>query len=114
MSNREVLFILHYDDDFEFDISHPIYNGGKQKMRFLATNITYESLVKEVIEASNGESCIQNLSMQYLHHNERAFSMASIDDDNDVRSIFKASASGYESNGIYLYVFNSQNNEQYI
>ena len=95
-----MLFIFHYDSDFEFDISHHVYNGGKEKMRFLATDITYESLVKEVIEASNGDSSSQNLSMQYLHHNGRAFSMASSDDGNDVRSMFNAS--GYESTGIYL------------
>lgn len=46
MSDREVLFIFHYGSDFEFDISRPVYNGGKQKMRILATEITYESLVK--------------------------------------------------------------------
>ena len=79
-------------------------------MRFLATDITYESLVKEAIEASNGDSSIQNLSMQYLHHNGRAFSMASIDDDDDVRSMFKAS--GDELNEIYLYVLNGWNSEQ--
>ena len=58
MSDREVLFIFHYDGDFEFDISCPVYNGGKQKMRFLVTNITYEALVKETIEASNLDSSI--------------------------------------------------------
>ncbi|RWR78801.1 Mutator-like protein transposase [Cinnamomum micranthum f. kanehirae] len=110
MSDREVLFMFHYGGDFVFDISRPVYNGGKQKMRFLATNITYECLVKEAIEASNGDSSIQNLTMQYLHHNGRAFSMASIDDDNDVRSMFKAS--GDELNEIYLYVFNGRNKEQ--
>ena len=111
MSDREVLFIFHYSGDFEFDISRPVYNGGKQKMRYLPTDITFESLVKEAVEASNGESSfIQNISMQYLHHNGRAFSMVSIDDDTDVRSMFKAS--GDESNGIYLYVFNSRNKEQ--
>lgn len=109
MSDREVLFIFHYGGDFEFDISCPVYNRGKQKMRFLATNITYESLVKEAIEAFNGDSSIQNLTMQYLHHNGRAFSMANIDDDNDVRSMFKAS--GDELNEIYLYVFNGRNKE---
>ena len=100
MSDKEVLFIFHYDGHFEFDISRPVYNGGKQKVRFLATDITYEALVKEAIKASNGDSSIQNLSMQYLHHNGGAFSMANIDDDTDVRSMFKAS--GDESNEIYL------------
>ena len=112
MSNREVLFIFHYDGDFIFNISPPVYNGGKQKMRFLATDRTYESLVKKAIEAFNEDSSIQNLSIQYLHHNGRAFPMASIDDDNGVRSMFKAS--GDESNAIYLYAFNCRNNEQCI
>ena len=39
--------------DFKFDTSLPVYNGGNQKMRFLATDITYEALVKEAIKASN-------------------------------------------------------------
>ena len=64
MSDREVLFIFHYGSDFKFDISRPVYNGGKQKMRYLLTDITFESLVKEAIEASNGESSfIQNISI---------------------------------------------------
>ena len=79
-------------------------------MRLLEIDITYGALVKKAIEASNWESSIQNLSMQYLHHNGRAFSMANIDDDINVRSTFKAS--GDESNGIYLYVFNGRNKEQ--
>ena len=109
MSDREVLFIFHYDGDFEFDISRHVYNEGKQKMRFLVTDITYESLVKEVIKVSNGDSSIHNLSMQYLHYIGRVFSMANIDDDNDVRSMLKAS--GDESIGKYLYVFNGWNKE---
>ena len=81
-------------------------------MKYLATDITYEYLVKEAIEASNEDSSIQNLSLQYLHHNGRAFSMASIDDDIDVRSMFKAS--GDKLNEIYLYVFNGPKNRQCI
>ena len=41
-----------------------------------------------------------------------AFSMASINDDNDVRRMFKAL--GNDVNGIYLYFFNDQNNGQRI
>ena len=63
----------------------PVYNGGKQKMRYLLTDITYGSLVAEAIKASNCDSS------QYLHHNGRAFSLASIEDDNDVNRMIKAS-----------------------
>ena len=90
MSDREVLCIFHYDGDFQFDISHPMYGGGK-KMRYLSTNISYQCLANEAIESSNWDTAIQNLSMQYVHHNGRAFLMASIDDNNDVCLMFKAS-----------------------
>ena len=53
MSVSEVLVIFHYDGDFQFDIIRPVYNGGNQKMRYLATDITYDSLVNEAAEVSN-------------------------------------------------------------
>ena len=99
MSVSDVLIIFHYDSDF-LDIIRPVYNGGNQNMRYLQTYITYESLVNEAIEASNWDSSIQRLSIQYFHHNGRAFSMASIDDDNDVKRMLKAL--GNDVNGIYL------------
>ncbi|RWR83613.1 Transposase, MuDR, plant [Cinnamomum micranthum f. kanehirae] len=110
MSDCEVLIIFHYDGNFEFDIIRPVYNGGKQKMRYLSTNITYGSLVAEAIEASNWDSSTKSVSIQYLHHNGRAFSLASIEDDNDVNRMIKAS--GQDTNGIYLYVSKSWNNGQ--
>ena len=100
MAVNEVLIIFHYDGDFQFDIIRPVYNGGNQNMRYLPKDITYESLVKKAIEASNYDSSIQRLSIQYLHHNGPAFSMASIDNDNDVKRMLKAS--GNDVNGIYL------------
>ena len=108
MSDCEVLIIFHYDGNFEFDIMHPVYNGGKQKMRYLSTDITYGSLVVEAIEASNWDSSAESLSIQYLHHNGHAFSLASIEDDNDVNRMIKAL--GQDTNEIYLYVSNSLNN----
>ena len=112
MSNRKVLFIFHYDGDFQFDISHPVYSGGKQKTKYLSSDISYQCLANQSIESSNWDTASQNLSMQYLHHNGRAFSMASIDDDNDVNLMFKASRN--EMNGIYLYVCNGPNNNESI
>ncbi|RWR76443.1 hypothetical protein CKAN_00488500 [Cinnamomum micranthum f. kanehirae] len=34
MSDCDILIIFHYDGNFEFDMMWPVYNGGKQKMRF--------------------------------------------------------------------------------
>ena len=80
-------------------------------MRYLSTDITYGSLVAEAIEASNFDSSTESLTIQYLHHNDRAFSLASIKDDIDVNRMIKVS--GYDTNEIYLYVSNSCNNGQY-
>ena len=91
MSDGEVLFIFHYDGDFQFDISRSVYSGGKQKMKYISSDISYQCLTNEATESSNWDTAIQNLSMQYLHHNGWAFSMAGIDDDNDIRLMFKAS-----------------------
>ena len=112
MTVNEVLIIFHYNGDFQFDIIRPVYNRENKKMRYLPTDITYESLVKKAIEASNWDSSIQRLSIQYLHHNGRAFSMVSINDDNTVKRMLKAS--GNNVNGIYLYVFNSPKNRQCV
>ncbi|RWR90905.1 hypothetical protein CKAN_02003400 [Cinnamomum micranthum f. kanehirae] len=111
MLDSEVLFIFHYDGNFEFDMIRPVYNGGKQKIRYLLMDITYASLVNEANEAANCGPSIQNLNLQYLHHNGRAFSLAGIDDDNDVRRMLKASEN--DLNDIYLYVFNCQNDGQH-
>ena len=104
MLDYDILIIFHYDENFEFDMMRPVYNGGKQKMRYLSTDITYGSLVAEAIEASNCVSSSESISIRYLHHNGRAFSLASIEDDNDVNRMMKAS--GRDTNGIYLYVSN--------
>ena len=112
MSDREVLFIFYYDGDFQFDISRSVHSGGKQKMKYLSTDISYQCLANKAIKSSNWDTTIQNLSMQYLYHNERAFSMVSIDDDKDVRLMFKAS--GNETNEIYLYISNGLNNNESI
>ena len=63
MPDSEVLFIFHYDGNFEFDIIHPVYNGRKQKMRYLPMDITYVSLVNEANKAANFGSSIQNLNI---------------------------------------------------
>ena len=79
-------------------------------MRYLSTDITYGSLVAEGIKASNWDSSAKSLSIQYLHHNGRAFLLASIEDNNDVNRMIKAT--GHDTNEIYLYVSNSWNNGQ--
>ena len=112
MSVSEVFIIFHYDGDFQFDIICSVFNGGNQKMRCLPTNITYESLVNEAIEASNWDSTIQRLSIQYFHHNGWSFSMESIDNNNDVKRMLKASVN--DVNKIDLSVFNGPKSQQCV
>ncbi|RWR87935.1 hypothetical protein CKAN_01689900 [Cinnamomum micranthum f. kanehirae] len=109
MSDNEVLIIFHYDGEFVFDIIRPVYNGGRQKMRYLPRNITYGSLLNEALEASKWDTKIENLSMKYLHHNGRVFSLIILEDDNDIRGMLKAS--GNDQKGLYLYVNKSTNIE---
>ena len=107
MSDNEVLIIFHYDGEFVFDLIRPVYNGGRQKMRYLPRNISYGSLLNEALEASKWDTKIENLSMKYLHHNGRVFSLIILEDDNDIRGMLKAS--GNDQKGLYLYVNKSTN-----
>ena len=54
MSGDELIVIFHYEGDVEFDdMIHPLYKGGKQKMRFIQSDITFDSLVKVANETSH-------------------------------------------------------------
>ena len=98
----ELIVIFHYKGDLQFDMIHPLYKGGKQKMRFIPSDITFESLVKVAIEASHWEVNCEDISIHYLHHNGKVFSLVGIEDDNDIKCMLTLSR--VETNGICLYI----------
>ena len=102
MSGDDLIVIFHYDGDFEFDMIHPFFKSGKQKMRFINNDITFNSLVNIALEASNWEETFDNISMDYLHYNGHVFSLVLIEDDNDIKCMLSLSQD--DTNGIYLYI----------
>ncbi|RWR76201.1 hypothetical protein CKAN_00462900 [Cinnamomum micranthum f. kanehirae] len=87
---------------FKFDMIHPLYEGGKQKMRFIHRNITFLELVNIALESSHWEETYKNLSIHYLHHNGHMFSLAVIEDDSDIKCML--TLANHKANGIYLYI----------
>lgn len=53
MLGGKSIVIFYCDGDFEFDMIHPIYKGGKQRLRFIRSDITFNSLVNIALEASH-------------------------------------------------------------
>ena len=102
MSDVKHLVIFHYDGDFEFELNHPQYKGGKQKMRYLSSSVTFNELCKIALEASSWAISSDQITLKYLLHNGNFFSMIDIDDDNDINGLLKLSISG--AKGILLFV----------
>ena len=72
-------------------------------MRHLPKTITYSELVKVALEASNWEASVEALCIKHLLHNGSFFSLIDIDDDNDVKGMFRALGT-YPRNNILLFV----------
>ena len=53
MLDVEHLIIFHYDGEFEFELNRPQYNGGRQKMRYLSSNVTFNKLSKIALTTSS-------------------------------------------------------------
>lgn len=85
MSDVEYLLIFHYDGKFEFDVNHPQYKGGRQKIRYLSSNVTYSEMSNIALEASNWATSSEYITLKYLLHNGSFFSIINIDDDNDIK-----------------------------
>ena len=82
MSGGELIVISHYNREFEFNMIRPVYKGGKQKMRFIRSDITMPSLVNMTLEASHWEKTCENQTIHYLHYSGDVFLLAAIEDDS--------------------------------
>ena len=109
MSNNEVLVIFHYDGEFDFDIDRPTYKGGKQEMRYLPTNISYSYLRDVALEESKWEALSDMPVLEYLYHDGFAFSLITLeeDEDEDIKVMFRPLVN--KTNGLYLYVSEGTN-----
>ena len=87
----EHLIIFHYDGEFEFELNRPQYKGGRQKMRYLSNGVTLNKLCKIALEASSWATTSDQITLKYLLHNGKFFSMIDIDDDNDINGLLKSS-----------------------
>lgn len=105
MSDNEVLVIFHYDGEFDFDINRPTYKGAKQKMRYLPTDISYNYLRDIALEVSKWEVLSDMPTLQYLYHDGFAFSLITLEDDEDIKVMFRVS----KNNTMYLYVSKGTN-----
>ena len=102
MSDVEHLVIFHYDGEFEFELNRPQYKGGRQKMRYLSSGVTFNELCKIALEASSWATTSDQITLKYLLHNGKFFSMIDIDDDSDIDGLLKLSKN--KAKGILLFV----------
>lgn len=73
MSDVEHQIILHYDGEFEFELNRPQYKGGRQKLRYLSSNVTLKELFKIALEASSWATTSDEITLKYLIHNDSFF-----------------------------------------
>ena len=102
MLDGELLIVVHFGGQFEWDRVHPNYIGGDQTAIFVNCNLTYISLVESVLQAINWVKSEEPPRIQYLHQNGKAFTLISIKNDNDIRVMIKAC--GEVTNSIYIYL----------
>ena len=65
--------INHYDSEFKFELNCPQYKGGKQKMGYLSSNVTYNELSKIALEALSWATTSDGITLKYLLHNGSFF-----------------------------------------
>lgn len=58
-------------------------------------------MLNKALEASNWNAKIEDVSMKYLLHNGRVVSLVTLEDDNDIKGMLKASEN--DQNGLYVY-----------
>lgn len=102
MSDCEILIVIHFGGQLEWDKGHPKYSNGDQMTFYVSSSTTYNSLIKMIYEATNWILHDEHPLIQYLHQNGRAFTLITIKNDSDIHVMFKAC--GAESNSIYIYV----------
>lgn len=110
MSDDNVLIELHFGGKIELDKVHLNYNGGNQKNLHVSNSLTYKSLTERVLEETDlmldeplHIQCLMQEAChnQCLHQNDRAVTLMSIENDNDIYLMFKAHESGKNAVRIY-------------
>ena len=106
MSDVEHLIIFHYNREFEFELNRPQFKGGRQKKRYLSSNVTYNELSQIALKALSWETTSDEITLKYLLHNDSLFFFLfyfiDIVDDNDINGLLKLSRS--EAKGTLVFI----------
>jgi hypothetical protein len=105
MSDVDLCLILHFDGELDVDRLHPIYNGGEQKLIFVYSNITYNSLIEKVAAETNWKIRNGYPYMQYIYHTGRNFTLVGLRGDDDLMRMFRLFRYGVDP--IFLYIHRS-------
>lgn len=84
------------------------YKGGMQRVRRVKRDITFVKLNEISLVGSSWDTSIENIRIEYLHHNGQTYSLICIKNDDDISCMFDLS--GNNLNAIYLYIHREDSN----
>lgn len=102
MSTNQILIVVHFSDNFECDMSSPIYNDGRRNMLYLDRSITYRSFLDKVLYIAKWLARDGTFSILYLIQHGRLVTLVDVEGDDGVHTMMTANAS--DSSSIFLYV----------
>ena len=102
MLDGELLIVVHFGGQFEWDRVHPNYISGDQIAIYVNCNLIYISFVESVLQAINRVMFEEHPHIQYLHQNGKVFTLISIKNDNDIHVMIKVC--GEVTNSIFIYL----------
>ena len=102
MSEDETFVVFHFDGEFDWNTTNPVYKGGEQKMMYLTNFTKYSTLFQNALQATKLVGNDESIEIHYLHNNRQTFTLIKVANDGDVNAMLKVSRDNV--NGLYLYV----------
>lgn len=91
MLSGKLIIIFPYDGALEFDVRHPTYKGGMQRARRVKSDITFAKLKEITLAGSSWDTSVDNIRIEYIHHNGQTYSLICIKNDDDISCVFDLS-----------------------
>ena len=91
MSGVETYVVFHFNGEFDWNTTNPVYRGGEQKMMYLSNFTKYSTLFQSALKGTKWVENDEAIEIHYLHNNRQAFTLIKVANDGDVNAMLKVS-----------------------
>ena len=67
MSEDKTFVVFHFDGEFDWNTTNPVYKGGEQKMMYLTNFTKYSTLFQNALQATKLVENHESIEIHYLH-----------------------------------------------